>query len=222
VGVGDDQLHAGKPTGHQIAQERRPPSPVLAGQHVDPEDLAVTFCAHTRRDDRGHIHDAAGLPAALGERVYPHIHIGSAIQRPGPKGGHLGVQALGELGDLGLAQALDPKGLDQALHASGGHPTHVALGHHRHQGTLGAPAGLQQPVREVAALPELGDRQLDRADPGVQPPLAVAVAPVDPVRCTLAKRSAAGRVGLSTHERLDERRHQLPQQIRVGLLQVLA
>ena len=186
MGVGDDQLHAGQPAGDQVTQERRPPGAVLAGQHVHPEDLAVAVGRDAGGDDGGHVHDAAGLPTALGARVHPHIDVGAAIQRPRPEGGHLGVQPLGELAHLRLGDALDAQGLHQALHAPGGDATHVALGHHRHQRPLGTPAGLQQPVREVAASPQLRDRQLDRADPGVQPPLAVAVAPVDPVRRTLA------------------------------------
>jgi hypothetical protein len=41
VGVGDHQLHSGKPAGLEAAQERRPEGAVLAVTHREAEDLAA-------------------------------------------------------------------------------------------------------------------------------------------------------------------------------------
>src|SRR5262249_55182072 len=70
--------------------------------------------------------------------------------------------------------------LDQLLHPAGRDTGEVGVGDHRHERLLRPAARLQQPVREVAALPQLRHRQLDRADLGVPVTLAVAVAAADP------------------------------------------
>src|SRR5439155_8134679 len=64
--------------------------------------------------------------------------------------------------------------------------------------------------------------ELDRADPRVPIALPIAVAPVDPLRRTLAVRRAAERFRLRAHQRLGEVLHHRPQQIRVSLLELLA
>ena len=222
VGIGDHQLHPGQATGDQLPQEAGPTGTVLAGQHVHPEDLPVAVGAHAGGHHAGHVHDPPGLTALDRQRVHPDIRIGAGVQRAGPERRDLPVEGLGQLRDLRLGQALDVEGRHQAFHPTGGHPTHIALGHHGHQGTLGPSAGLQQPVRVVAALAELGDGQLQGAHPSVQPPRPVAVALVDPLWAPLAQHGAAGRVGLGAHQRLHKPQHHLPQQVGVGCLQVLA
>src|SRR5829696_4685288 len=79
-------------------------------------------------------------------------------------------------------------------------------------------ASLQQPLREVGALTQLRERQLDRAGAGVELPGPVAVAAVDPLLRDGAVGSATDRVGLSRHQRVDERGQQLAQQIRACLV----
>jgi hypothetical protein len=70
---------------------------------------------------------------------------------------------------------------DQPVDLAGGDPVDIGLLHHRDQGLLGAPTRLQE-AREVAALAQLGDGQLDLADPGVPGPRAIAVAVGEPLR----------------------------------------
>ena len=222
VRIGDDQLHTGQPTGHQVTQKRRPARAVLAGEHVYPEDLPVAIGVTGGGHHTGDIDDPAGLPALDGQRIQPHIGIGAGVQWPGPERRHLAVQGLGQLRDLRLRQALDTQRRHQPLHPPGRHPTHIALGDHRDQGPFASPARLQQPVRKVAASPKLGDLELQGADPGVQPPSPVAVALVHPIRAPLAQPSTAQGVGLGPHQRLHKAQHHLPQQIRVGCLKVLA
>lgn len=75
----------------------------------------------------------------------------------------------------------------------------VAVGDDRDEGALGAlgaPARLEQPFGEVAALPELGDGELygpGASVPGARP---VAVSGVDPVGVLLAVGGVADSVGL--------------------------
>jgi hypothetical protein len=67
---------------------------------------------------------------------------------------------------LVLAQVVQAQLLHQPVHLPGRDAVDAGLLDHRHQGLLGAPAWLQKRW-EVAALAQLGDGQLDRADPGV-------------------------------------------------------
>ncbi len=80
---------------------------------------------------------------------------------------------------------------------------------------------LQQPVREEAALAELGNRHIDGAGASVQVPMPVPVAAVGPLRVPGAVPGAAHAVGLSRQQGVDERRQQLPHQVRAGLSQLL-
>ena len=114
-----------------------------------------------------------------------------------------------------------PSDCDQLVHPPGRHPEQVAGRHHRRQGRLGPAAPFQQPVREVRARAQLRDRDVDRADPGVQVAVPVAVAGVRPLRAGLPVPGAAHRVGVGGHQRLDERGQHLTHQIRAGLGQLL-
>ena len=115
------------------------------------------------------------------------------------------VEVAGHHRDLGLREPGDPQGLHQPVHPPGGDPEQVAGRDHRGQCRLGPAAALQQPLGEVGALAQLGDRDVQGADPGVQVAVPVAVAAVGP-------RLVAGTVGGTTHavgiggeQRVDER-----------------
>jgi hypothetical protein len=68
-----------------------------------------------------------------------------------------------------------PQALDQLIDAARGDPAHVGLLHDRHQRLLAAFPWLQK-AREVAALPQLGDLQLDLARARVPAPCPIPVA----------------------------------------------
>jgi hypothetical protein len=87
--------------------------------------------------------------------------------------------------DLALRHPLDSELLHQLLDPPGGDAGEVGFGDHRHERLLGPPPRLQQPVREVRALPQLRHGELDRADPCVPVTLPVAVATVDPLERAL-------------------------------------
>jgi hypothetical protein len=51
VGVGDDQLHPGQPSGLERAQERGPEGAILAVAHVQAEDFPAAVGGHPGGDD---------------------------------------------------------------------------------------------------------------------------------------------------------------------------
>jgi hypothetical protein len=222
VGVGDHELHAGQATGHEATQEGRPARSVLAGHDVDAQDLPLAVGVHGRGDDGRHVDDPASFPAALRECVKPHVGVGPLVERPVAERLHLLVERRRQPRHLGLGDALDAERLDEVIHPAGGDAEQVALGDHGHQGTLGPATGLEQPVREVGAGPQLRDAQLDRAGPGVPVPLPVAVARVGALAAPLAVGGAAHRRGLGVHQGVHEHREHAPQQIDVGVLELLA
>jgi hypothetical protein len=219
----ENQRRAGQAAGDQATQEREPPGAVFGGNHVEAEHLTVAFGVDPDRDDDGDVDDAAALADLLGHRVEAHIGVGPAIEWPVPERRHLRVELGGHPADRALRERLDAEGLHQPLDTSGAHAAHVALGHHCDQRPLRTPAGLEQPARVVAALPQLRDRQIDRTHPRVQLAGPVAVAAVDPLRAHLAVAGAAEHVDLGSHQPLSEGSHHLSQQIAALVaLEVLA
>jgi hypothetical protein len=222
VGVGDHQGGAGQTAGDQTAQERQPAGAVLVGDDVEAEHLAVALGVDPDGDDDRDVDDAAALADLLGHGVERHVGVGAAVEGPVPERCHLGVQVGGHPGHLRLGQLLDPQGLHEPLDPAGRHAPYVALGHHRHQRPFGPPSRLEQPTRVVAALPDLGDGQIDRAHPCVELARPVTVAAVGPLRSDLTETGVAQHIHLGGHEPLGERAHHLTQQIAALRVEVLA
>ncbi len=86
----------------------------------------------------------------------------------------------------------------------------------RDEGPLGAPARLEEPVREVGAGAQLGDRQLERPDPAVEEARSVAVALAEAFGGPLVRPrpELLGHVGL--HELLDRPAQRLADDVRLG------
>jgi hypothetical protein len=72
VSVADDQRLAAEPAGDEAAQERQPAGAVLAGDHIQSEDLAVSVAVHADRDHDSDVDDPPALANLLGEGVHPH------------------------------------------------------------------------------------------------------------------------------------------------------
>ena len=100
-----------------------------------------------RRRAGVHVHRPAALADFLGQRVYPRERVWAAIER-----------AVAEA----LYHLVQPG--SQLLHPAGRDPQQVAGGDHAGQRPLGQPPVLQE-RREARALPQRGDRQLDRPWP---------------------------------------------------------
>ena len=88
------------------------------------------------------------------------------------------IEVFGHAGDLGLGQRVDAESFDQLVHPAGGDPGQVAVRHDGDQRGFGPLATLEQPLGKVGARAELGDGDVDGADPGIQGPVAITVAVV--------------------------------------------
>ena len=88
----------------------------------------------------------------------------------------------------------------------------VGLADHPDERLLGPPARLEE-RRQVAALAELGDIEVDRAGPGVPAPLPVPVAAVHPVLGPLAVAGVAEHVDIGVHQQLGCHLHHLAKQV---------
>ncbi len=165
------------------------------------------------RDQRMHVDDATTLADFLRQCVDPDKRVRSGVQGPVAEGGDLLVQVLGHRTDLGLRQLCHPEGLGELLHSAGGDAEEAGGGDHRDQCLFGPAALLEEPVREVAALPQLGNGELDGPGPRVPLARAIAVAVVAPLVADLPVFGVAEGVGLGGHEGVSERFDHRAQQI---------
>jgi hypothetical protein len=147
----------------QVAEERQPAGAVLGRRDLQPEDLPVSLGIHPGREQRVHVDRAPALTHFQHQRVGREERIRAGIERAGAERLDLLVEVLGHHTDLRLGQPGDAQGLDQLLHPPRRHPEQIGRGHHRDQRGLGPRRRSSSTVREVAALPQLRDRQLDRA-----------------------------------------------------------
>ena len=186
------------------------------------QELPVAVGVDPARDRGADVDHPATLAAALGQSVDPDPGGGTAVERPVAEVLDHPLQALGHHRDLRLREPLDAQGLDQALDPPGGDPGQVGPGDHGHHRPFGAAPRRQQPAREVAALAQPGQGELDRAHPGVPVPLPVAIAGADPLPRALTVAGAAELLGLGAHQLLHEGREHLAEQVGMRHLQLLA
>jgi hypothetical protein len=181
MGIGNDQLHPLQPAGSQAAQERPPECFGFGLTDVQADNFAATGLMHAVGDYQGLVPDPARLTNPLHLGVQPQVGIGTG-QRPLPEHADLLVKATAQPTDGVLAHAAQPELLHQPVDLAGGDPVDIGLLHHRDQRLLAAPARLQK-AWEVRPSPQLGDGQLELADPGVPAAWPVAIAlGVAPVR----------------------------------------
>jgi len=130
-------------------------------------------------------------------------------------------QALAKLGDLRLADPGQSHCLHQIVDPPGRHAADPGLLDHRDQRLLRALAGFEK-GRKVAALPQLWDAQLQRAEPSVEAAVAVAVAPRRPLAAALVAPGTDQPLVVVLHQQLQHRLGHRSQKIAVaGLLQQL-
>src|SRR5437763_3140324 len=153
-------------------------------------------------------------------RVEPQVRP-LALQRPVEEGADPLVDVLAQLRDGALRDAREPHGLHQLVDPARGHAADPGLLDHRDERLLADLPGLEE-GREVGALPELGDAQLQRAEPGVEraPPEAVAV--VEPLRRALVAPGPDQALHVALHQQLQHGfRHRAQEVADAGLLQQL-
>jgi len=184
VGVADRQLDADQAACDEPAQELGPERLGLGLADIDREDLPSPGLVNPVRDHQRLVDHAPAVADLLDLRIQEQIRVG-ALQRPRPERLHVLIERLADPADLALAHP-QPQALDQLVHPPRRDPADVRLLHHRQQRLLRAPARLEE-AREVAALTDLGDLQLDLPGPGVPPPRPIPVAMRRPIlRATLA------------------------------------
>jgi hypothetical protein len=137
----------------------------------------------------------------------------AALQRPAAERLHLLIQPSADAADLRPADA-QAQALDELVDAPRAHAAHIGLLHDAEQRLLGALARLKK-RREVAALTDLGDLQLDLARPGIPPPAPIAVAMRGTVLGALAVLGADQLGHLDLHQLPRQPRHRLAQHIGV-------
>jgi hypothetical protein len=129
------------------------------------------------------------------------------------------IEQARDAADLGLRDP-QPEALDELIDAARAHATDIRLLHHAHERLLGALARLQE-RREVAALPDLRDLQLDLPGPGVPSPRPIAVAMRRAVLGPLAALRADELRHLGLHQLAGDRLHGLADHVAVLLAQHL-
>src|SRR3954469_1679043 len=102
-------------------------------------------------------------------------------ERPAQEGSDTLIDLLAELRHGGLRDARQAHGLHEIVDAPGRDAGDPRLLDHRHQRLLGRLPRLQE-AREVAAGPQLGDLEIERAQARIERALAVAI----PVGAALA------------------------------------
>jgi hypothetical protein len=123
VGVGDDQLGAGEPTGLEGAQERGPEGAVLRVADRAAEHLAVPVGGHAGGDHHRLGDDPAVDPRRAVGGVEEHVGKRGLGQRPVPEGTHFFVEVGADPAHLGLGDAgVGAQRADQIVDLAGGTP----------------------------------------------------------------------------------------------------
>src|SRR5262249_30109174 len=216
VSVRDDQLDAAQATAGELAQECGPERLGFRWTDVHAEHLAPAVAVDPDRDDHRHRHDAAVLTHLQVSRVNPQIGP-IPLDRTSQERLHLLVDLGAEPADLALGDPAHPHRLHQIIDRAGRHAVHVSLLDHGGERLLRHAPRLQE-AREVGALAQLRDAQLDSA--GARLPAAVTV----PVALgeTLGALLAVGRPGqaldFELHQPLGRKADHLTQKIGIRRL----
>jgi hypothetical protein len=213
MGVRDHQLHAAQAAPGELAQEPGPEGLRFRGADVHAENLAPAVAVDADGEDDGNRHDTAGMANLHVGRVEPEIGP-VALDRPVEKGLHPAVDLLAQTRDLALRDAGHAHGLDQLVDRAGRDALDVGLLNDGGERLLGHPARLEE-AREIRALPEPGDAELDRAGTSLPRPLAVAIALGEPPRALLPVGRTGQLADLQLHQAPGGKADHLAQKIGV-------
>ena len=192
-----------RPRAFRTPQELGPERLRLGRSGAEPNDLAPSIGVHGHSYYGSNADDPPALADLQVGRVEPEI---------GPVAGERAVQeladavvdVLAELRHGALRDAAEPHGLHQLVDPPGGDATNPSLLNDSDKGLLGRPARLEE-AREVGALPQLRDAQVQRAEPGVERTVAVAVAIGDAPLGTLVTPGADHALHIGLHDQLQHR-----------------
>ena len=186
------------------------------GTDAEPDDLAPAFGGDRHGDYRRDRDDAAAVADLEVGGVEPQIRP-LALDRPVEEGVDPFVDVLAQLGDLALRDAGQAHRLHQFVDAAGRDAADPGLLDHRDQCLLGGLARLQE-GREIRSLAQLGDAQLERAEPRVEAAVAIAVAVIEPIAGALVPPGADQPFDIGFHQNLQHRLRHGSQEIAVAAL----
>jgi len=211
-----DELDAAQTAIGQRAQEVGPECLRFGRSGGDAQHLALAIFVDGDSDYHGTADDPAAVADLEVGGVEPEIGP-ATFERPAQEGVHPGVDLGAEAGDLALRHPAGAQRLHQVIDGARGDAMDVGFLHHGHERLLGGPAGLQK-AREVGALAQPRDGQLDAAGAGVPVPLAIAVS----VNLTQRAARALGRtgrhIGLGLHDPIGGEGQHVTHQVGVGAL----
>src|SRR5215472_9882990 len=170
---------------------------------VQPDNFAPAIAVGRHSDYRGNRDVAAALALLQIGGIEPQIRPLSG-QRAIEKGMHAFVDLLAQLGDLRLADPRQPHRLNQIVDTAGRHAADPGFLDDRDQRLLRALAGFEK-RREIATLAQLRDAQLQRAEPGIEGALAVAIAPRAPLTAALVAPGTDQPLDVGLHQQLQHR-----------------
>ena len=199
-------------------QELAPERLGLRLADVEADDLAPAGLVDGVGDHDALARHAAAVADLLDLGVDEQIRV-AALQRPLAERLDLLVEQPGDPADLALGDP-QPEALDELIDAPGRDAAHVGLLHHAHERLLAALAGLQE-AREVAALADLRDLQLDLARARVPAPRPIPVAMRRSVLGPLPVGGADQLGHLGLHQLPRDRPHRLADHVAVLLAQHL-
>ena len=177
MGIRGHQADTGQAAGDEVGEELVPRCPGFSGGYADAEDFAVAVAVDSGGQQRHRVDDPAAFADLHGQRVG-----GDERERARVGEGAVAevlddrVQISGHPRHLGLRESVDPQRLHQLVHPPGADAGEVTVRDDGDQRGLRTLATLEEPLGEVGARAELGDRDIDRADPSVQVTVPVAVA----------------------------------------------
>src|SRR5215213_831250 len=163
VRVTDGQLDAGESALDQASEEVGPERFGLGLADIEGKDLAAAGLMHAVGDDQRLGDDAAAGADLLDLGVQEQVGV-IALQGPGAERLDLLIQPSADPADLRAADA-QAETLDELVDAAGGDAADIGLLNHREQCLLGPSPRLEE-AREVAALADLRDLQLDLPEIG--------------------------------------------------------
>jgi len=116
------------PRATRLRGKRCPSCFVLAGEHVQTEDLSVAVAVHSGSDRSGHAHHPSAFTTTLRDPIEPDERVRNIIQRAVAEALYHRIEFFGQFGDLALAHSFQPEGLDQTVDTARRDTSHVAFG----------------------------------------------------------------------------------------------
>ena len=178
------------------------------------DNLALTIGVRGHSDYRRDTDDPPALALLEVGGVEPEIGP-FALQGAVQEGIHPLVDVLAEPADAAFGDPVQPHGLDEVLDAPGGDTADPGFLDHRDEGFFGGFPRLQE-GREVAALAQLGDPELQRTESGVENAVTVAVAIGAPFVGSFMSSRADAAFDVGLHQELHNGLGGAAQKIRIA------